>query len=378
MFVAEALKGTWYQAFADTDVVGEIKPSEHLIAYEFPPDLSASTIVLPVYHVQDGVPFGVPTLIAFDVDHPPVALTKEVIEQAVVTHSARWHEMFFGVMSHASISTVSLRHGRSTDGFTAPAPLSPVYGGSEPVEWASRSGAGVVSLEPLDLLVVEWNTNIEGHTPFTEDELWAGLRLTAPNRNGLPSSPPNTSDSSQPPSGSKIPLSACLNALTSPETLTSWYCSACHTHPPSAQRLFSIWSTPDILVIHLKRFSNAREKITEFVEYPVTGLDLGDEAVMYDLYAVSEHEGTGLGSGHYRAYALNAHEHGEKWYHYADARVKPARIEDVVVCLFSLCDRYCGLTLRWCQKRLRTLICSFIEGGRRLLERGRCILRART
>lgn len=81
-----------------------------------------------------------------------------------------------------------------------------------------------------------------------------------------------------------------------------------------------LWSTPDILVIQLKRFQYIpgqyfvhREKISDVVDFPIEGLDLSqyvigphtDEAPpVYDLYAVSHHMG-GLGGGHYTATCKN-------------------------------------------------------------------------
>ena len=117
---------------------------------------------------------------------------------------------------------------------------------------------------------------------------------------------------------------------------------------------------PDILVVHLKRFSNSRtlrDKIDAHVEFPIEGLNLGDmagernvakrliqqgiavenldlgnldEPLVYDLFGVDEHMG-GLGGGHYRAYV---HNHTtDKWYHFDDSYVSTARPSDSVVCI---------------------------------------------
>lgn len=43
-----------------------------------------------------------------------------------------------------------------------------------------------------------------------------------------------------------------------------------------AYKKFDLWKLPEILVVHLKRFqfSPQREKLSFFVDFPITGLDL--------------------------------------------------------------------------------------------------------
>lgn len=160
-----------------------------------------------------------------------------------------------------------------------------------------------------------------------------------------------------------ITLQDCLEEFTKEEQLGEddlWYCPRCKKHQQATKK-FDIWTVPDILVVHLKRFSNSRvlrDKIDAFVEFPVDGLDLEsfcgerevtkrlaaggqpsgitlsdiDEPMVYDLYAVDEHLG-GLGGGHYRAYA-KVHQTG-KWYHFDDSYVNPAQATDAVVSCIS-------------------------------------------
>ncbi|XP_028563909.2 ubiquitin carboxyl-terminal hydrolase 2 isoform X1 [Podarcis muralis] len=92
---------------------------------------------------------------------------------------------------------------------------------------------------------------------------------------------------------------------------------------------FSIQRFPKILVLHLKRFSEARmrsSKLTTFVNFPLKDLDLREFAsqncnhAIYNLYAVSNHSGTTMG-GHYTAYCKNPVS-GE-WHAFNDSRVTP-------------------------------------------------------
>ncbi len=125
---------------------------------------------------------------------------------------------------------------------------------------------------------------------------------------------------------SGLTLDECLDAFEKEEILSendTWYCPRCKEHRRASKK-FDLWKTPDILVVHLKRFSSTgwrRDKLDLRVDFPVEGLDLtrrvldkqtGKEEI-YDLIAVDDHWG-GLGGGHYTAFAKNFVD-GE-WYEY--------------------------------------------------------------
>ena len=127
-----------------------------------------------------------------------------------------------------------------------------------------------------------------------------------------------------------ISLEDCLNEFSKSETLSennAWYCPRCKEHR-RADKMFELWKAPDILVMHLKRFSsnrNLRDKLEVRVEYPTENLDLSTmvrdqqdgKSLVYDLIAVDNHYG-GLGGGHYTAYAKNFYNDG--WYEYNGER----------------------------------------------------------
>jgi ubiquitin C-terminal hydrolase len=93
------------------------------------------------------------------------------------------------------------------------------------------------------------------------------------------------------------------------------YCPKCKEHRQASKKL-DLWKLPEILVVHLKRFSYSRymkHKLDTFVNFTIRNLDLSkyvNPAVVglntdlykYELYAVINHYG-GLGGGHYSAYA---------------------------------------------------------------------------
>ena len=123
-----------------------------------------------------------------------------------------------------------------------------------------------------------------------------------------------------------VSLGDCLDEFGREEILSendAWYCPRCKEHR-RASKTFELWKSPDVLVIHLKRFSanrGFRDKIDVMVDFPVEGLDLTTRVAsqeegkspIYDLFAVDNHYG-GLGGGHYTAFARNFIN--GQWYEY--------------------------------------------------------------
>ena len=122
-----------------------------------------------------------------------------------------------------------------------------------------------------------------------------------------------------------VSLGDCLDEFGKAEILSesnAWFCPRCKEHRRASKK-FELWKSPDILVIHLKRFSaqgRLRDKLDVLVDFPLEGLDLSSRVAIqedgkspiYDLFAVDNHYG-GLGGGHYTAFAKNGN--GE-WYEY--------------------------------------------------------------
>jgi ubiquitin carboxyl-terminal hydrolase 4/11/15 len=122
-----------------------------------------------------------------------------------------------------------------------------------------------------------------------------------------------------------ISLDECFAETSKSEVLSednAWYCNRCK-ELRRATKTLEIWTVPDILVVHLKRFSSHRtfrDKVDARVDFPVEGLDLAgkiglpeEKDLVYDLFAVDNHYG-GLGGGHYTAYAKNFFD--QQWYEY--------------------------------------------------------------
>ncbi|KAI6669738.1 hypothetical protein NL676_004623 [Syzygium grande] len=135
-----------------------------------------------------------------------------------------------------------------------------------------------------------------------------------------------------------VSLYKCLEAFLTEEPLgpdDMWYCPRCKEHRQASKKL-DLWRLPEILVIHLKRFSYSRflkNKLETYVDFPIDNLDLsayiasknGQSSCRYMLYAVSNHYGS-MGGGHYTAFV---HHGGNRWYDFDDSHVYPISLEKI-------------------------------------------------
>lgn len=120
------------------------------------------------------------------------------------------------------------------------------------------------------------------------------------------------------------------------DELNAWYCPNCRKHV-CALKMIALWSVPDVLILHLKRFTFdhcshsgnvVRSKIDYNVDFPIEDLDLtkyilgphDDKAPpVYKLVGVSEHSGKTANSGHYTATVRNSVDN--KWYRCNDSHI---------------------------------------------------------
>ncbi|XP_059494942.1 ubiquitin carboxyl-terminal hydrolase 2-like isoform X2 [Stegostoma tigrinum] len=147
----------------------------------------------------------------------------------------------------------------------------------------------------------------------------------------------------------EVSLMDCIRLFTKEDVLDGDEkptCYRCKTRRKCTKK-FTIQKFPKILVLHLKRFSEARirtSKLTTFVNFPLKDLDLqefsseGSAHAVYNLYAVSNHSGTTMG-GHYTAYCKSPQS--AEWYNCNDSRVTPMssnqiRTSDAYVLFYEL------------------------------------------
>ncbi|XP_069011845.1 ubiquitin carboxyl-terminal hydrolase 31-like [Embiotoca jacksoni] len=155
-------------------------------------------------------------------------------------------------------------------------------------------------------------------------------------------------------------LAQCFQLYTKEEQLApddAWRCPHCKQLQQGSIKL-SLWTLPDILILHLKRFrqdGDRRMKMQNMVKFPLTGMDMAPHMVkrsqsswslpshwspwrrpygmgrdpedyLYDLYAVCNHHGTMQG-GHYTAHCKNSID--GQWYCFDDSDVHPIAEDDV-------------------------------------------------
>lgn len=156
-------------------------------------------------------------------------------------------------------------------------------------------------------------------------------------------------------------LDECFQLYTKEEQLApddAWKCPHCKQLQQGMVQM-SLWTLPDILILHLKRFRQVgerRNKLTTFVHFPLAGLDMTPHMVnrnhgnhqqpplqpgwkpsrrpdlappdfLYDLYAVCNHHG-GMHGGHYTAFCRNSVD--GQWYSYDDSSAEP--VPEAEVC----------------------------------------------
>ncbi|XP_041998432.1 ubiquitin carboxyl-terminal hydrolase 5-like [Salvia splendens] len=136
-----------------------------------------------------------------------------------------------------------------------------------------------------------------------------------------------------------LSLYTCLEAFLREEHLVPedmWYCPQCKERRQASKKL-DLWRLPEVLVIHLKRFSYSRSmkhKLDTFVNFPIHDFDLTNYVAnknntrrqIYELYALTNHYG-GMGSGHYTAHIKLLDEN--RWYNFDDSHISPINEEDV-------------------------------------------------
>ncbi|CAL5427044.1 unnamed protein product [Camellia sinensis] len=136
-----------------------------------------------------------------------------------------------------------------------------------------------------------------------------------------------------------LSLYTCLEAFLREEPLVPedmWHCPQCNERRQASKKL-DLWRLPEVLVIHLKRFSYSRSmknKLETFINFPVHDFDLTNYIAnkknprrqLYELYALTNHYG-GMGSGHYTAHIKLLDEN--RWYNFDDSHISPINEEDV-------------------------------------------------
>ena len=143
------------------------------------------------------------------------------------------------------------------------------------------------------------------------------------------------------PKKENVTLLDCFSHFCQEEILegdTQWYSDRDKCHKNAKKKIY-FWSTPKILIVHLKRF-NYPHKNSQLVDIPHE-LDMEPYCLGYDkysskykLYAIANHTGNPM-FGHYYAYCQN---HNGQWYYFNDEDVGKINKENLITpnayCLF--------------------------------------------
>jgi len=138
-------------------------------------------------------------------------------------------------------------------------------------------------------------------------------------------------------------LGDCFEAFTQEEELPDselWKCPRCKKLQKATKQI-SLYSCPNYLIVHLKRFQAKNiimfDKVDSMIRFPLTSLDLSKYSVgrnnlssdyyMYDLYGVSNHFGS-LYRGHYTAVAKLSGQSAQ-WREFDDRNVSDYNENDV-------------------------------------------------
>uniref|UniRef100_A0A7N8XNC9 ubiquitinyl hydrolase 1 n=1 Tax=Mastacembelus armatus TaxID=205130 RepID=A0A7N8XNC9_9TELE len=194
-------------------------------------------------------------------------------------------------------------------------------------ERGTKDGGSIVSFSSQPYVAIDWDPEMKKRF-YNENEAEKYVKHTS---------------MEVPQQQTTVQLQECIELFTTVETLEEenpWYCPVCKKHQLATKKL-DLWSLPEVLIIHLKRFSYTkftREKLDSIVEFPLRDLDFsacllrknlsnGEPLSRYDLIAVSNHYG-GLRDGHYTSYAKNK-DNGQ-WYYFDDSKVTYAREDQIV------------------------------------------------
>ena len=135
----------------------------------------------------------------------------------------------------------------------------------------------------------------------------------------------------------QLELTSLLSTFGQKEKLSKgneWYCPKCKEFQLAEKKL-EIFTCPEILIIHLKRFRD-RKKLYNLIKFPIYGLNMGkyikyninnENDYNYDLFAISNHLGNFFG-GHYIAYAKNFLDN--KWYEFDDSYVREIKEDSLI------------------------------------------------
>ncbi|XP_043701545.1 ubiquitin carboxyl-terminal hydrolase 8-like isoform X3 [Telopea speciosissima] len=328
-----------------SDSLSLIRDDDRLVAYRLPKDLDSFPLVVFMHQrVEEQYIYGKATNCMKSFGIPLVSRLCDVVNGSDI------RELFlkllnpFLIRNEGGLDAVGDSENNAKDEVTEMEDVTSLGSGGNP---ADEMGDGPLSDTEFQFYLTDGKCKVKDSkiemnepVPITRSSKWFFVLVSWPNDKiefydtCLLSSLPEVFKSSfimrRPPES--ISLYACLEAFLKEEPLgpeDMWYCPGCKKHQQASKKL-DLWRLPEILVIHLKRFSYSRfmkNKLETFVNFPIHDLDLSTYIAhnnsqlskRYMLYAISNHYG-GMGGGHYTAFV---HHGGNQWYDFDDSHVFP-------------------------------------------------------
>ncbi|KAK7605335.1 hypothetical protein V9T40_007193 [Parthenolecanium corni] len=355
MLITEITNEGFQRTFSDTTPVSTIKETDNIYCLELPqgrdpPDENegylllcwVNLLVVENQYSRFGSPFTMPIC----------RETSYVDLQKLLLKEMAWMLHDDVLTTDQEIPLFRIRVADTADApelsYLDPNVDHPLF--TEPVEHALALGIITNSGPPHLKLVLEWDLQAKESTvaddsdQVEEHSSVKQLKLTSEQ-------------------GIAVTLEECFKLYTKAEVLgaeDAWHCPNCNLKQEVIKQL-GLWTLPDILVVHMKRFKQSSSKqqatsrmpvkLTTLVDFPLYGFDmtphlapgyrgtspptlwspwrrpssckqsLKRDSNAYDLYAICNHHGQDLQSGHYTAYCRNPYD--GLWYCFDDARVTP-------------------------------------------------------
>ncbi len=134
-------------------------------------------------------------------------------------------------------------------------------------------------------------------------------------------------------SSNKYSIDDCFSLFSTNEHLSAenvLRCRSCGCHSVCMKQML-INSLPEVLVVHVKRFSETGEKRNDSIAFPLMGFNLSrymstSSRALYDCVAVCSHNGHTLSSGHYTTFS----HRGGHWYHFDDGQ-PPKSVDEALI-----------------------------------------------
>ncbi|KAF8325456.1 uncharacterized protein EI90DRAFT_3019088 [Cantharellus anzutake] len=383
LLVADLFKNRFFKIYSNDDPVRDIKADDVTLAYElpvrYPPKPSneqdtSPSLIIPVYHIlpsghhrlgrnrddnDTAKLFGIPLLIALN--NRDGALDLHQVHLAILNRVGRWTTSTLDGIGSGPFH-LKIRESTEPGEGLQPHILEALRGRTlalsdrPPTSYHHEepNPERLVNLLASDALLCEWETETYSLIFGPQNAKWGRFKTHVHPE----------AQAAQFSAAQKKPLRLddCLDEFSKEEQLEAgnlWFCTTCMKDQQAMKRI-EIWKLPQYLIIQLKRFTSygtVSEKIEELVDFPVVGLDLGERVgerriakqlasdgkdlkgtglvdaltnqPVFDLISVSEHSGSKLSSGHYRAYARNQTD--GQWYYYSDAKVSKTQAEESVM-----------------------------------------------